>query len=133
MQDSLAVLVQRVGFGEVTPTAEGPSFTPNQERSGPAFLRRVKALRDLAEHGGAQGVHLVGPVEDQLGDAVLDGQPDRCGACQIPAYGARSLAVRIFNWLAQTVTPFWLSTSHRYETSPDFASRSDFSMTSMSR
>jgi hypothetical protein len=77
LQDRLAVLVVRVGFGEVTPAAEGPSFTPNQERPCPTGLRRVKAVGELAEHGGAQGVHLVGPVEHQLGNAALDGQADR--------------------------------------------------------
>jgi hypothetical protein len=76
-KDRLAILVQRVGLREVTPAAEGTALATNQQRPGAARLRSVEARGELPHHRRAHRIHLVGPVEHEFGDALLDGQANR--------------------------------------------------------
>ena len=93
--------MERIRVAEVTSAAERASLATNEQGTSPAGLGGVEALDQLAHHHCAHRVQLVGAIEHQFGHAC-----EPCGAGQIPAYGGRSLPVRIFSWLAQTVTPF---------------------------
>ena len=79
-QDRLAVLVQGIGVGEVAAAAEGPPFTPHEQRASAARLRLVERLGEVVHHREVHRVHLVRAVEHHFGDTTVEAVQDRSRA-----------------------------------------------------
>src|SRR4029079_2487779 len=76
VEDRLAVLVRGVGVGEIASRAEAPALTPEHECPRPGVPPPAQALVEIGDHRLVDGVHLVGPVEYQFGERVVDLEPD---------------------------------------------------------
>jgi hypothetical protein len=75
-KDRLAILVEGVRFGEVTPAAERTSFAANQQRPRSALFGGVETLHELTDHRVVHRVQLVGAIEHQFGEPIDDRQAD---------------------------------------------------------
>ena len=75
VQDRFAVLVRRVGVGQISSGAEATPLTAHDECAHPGRLDPVETTVQIGDHRFVDRVELVGPVEHQLRVAGIDLQP----------------------------------------------------------